>query len=83
MAYAIRDGPSHLGGCEFTPPYHMQDTSQIQNVLQHYRTQSDTKKLLQIALACWAEHQAGIAEFILWDPTTQLPHLEARWIPSL
>eukprot|EP00957_Ditylum_brightwellii_P121395 9257856-Ditylum_brightwellii.AAC.1 len=40
MAYAIQDGPSHLGGCEFTP-----------------LMQSDTKKLLQIALT-WANHQS-------------------------
>eukprot|EP00957_Ditylum_brightwellii_P115869 8838566-Ditylum_brightwellii.AAC.1 len=24
MAYAICNGPSHLGGCEFTPLYHLQ-----------------------------------------------------------
>jgi hypothetical protein len=77
MAYAIRDGPSHLGDCEFTPLYHMQGTSQIQNLLRHYRTQLDTKKLLQIALA-WAQHQSGMAESILWDTTTPLPHLKAR-----
>eukprot|EP00957_Ditylum_brightwellii_P197437 15042570-Ditylum_brightwellii.AAC.1 len=43
MAYAICNGPSHLDGCEFTPLYHMQGTSQIQNFLRHYRKQSDTK----------------------------------------
>eukprot|EP00957_Ditylum_brightwellii_P143058 10900288-Ditylum_brightwellii.AAC.1 len=44
MAYVIQDGPSHLGGCKFTPLYHMQGSSQIQNFLRHYRTKSDTKK---------------------------------------
>eukprot|EP00957_Ditylum_brightwellii_P201300 15325014-Ditylum_brightwellii.AAC.1 len=31
MAYTICDGPNHLGGYEFTPLYHMQGSSQIQN----------------------------------------------------
>eukprot|EP00957_Ditylum_brightwellii_P059448 4513084-Ditylum_brightwellii.AAC.1 len=82
MAYAIQDEPSHLGGCEFTPLYHMQGSSQIQNFLRHYRTQSDTKKLLQIAVA-WAQHQSGMSEPILWDTTSPLPHIEAKWLPSL
>eukprot|EP00957_Ditylum_brightwellii_P048129 3653115-Ditylum_brightwellii.AAC.1 len=46
MIYAITDGPSHLGGCEFTPLYHMQGTLQIQNFLRHYRTQSDALKTI-------------------------------------
>eukprot|EP00957_Ditylum_brightwellii_P078916 6000155-Ditylum_brightwellii.AAC.1 len=82
MAYVIRDGLSNLGGCKFTPLYHMQSSSQIQNVLHDYRTQSDTKKILQIAVV-WAQHQSGMLEPILWDTTPPLPHLEARWLPSL
>eukprot|EP00957_Ditylum_brightwellii_P057252 4338514-Ditylum_brightwellii.AAC.1 len=27
MAYAIRDNPSQFGGAEFTPLYHVQDTT--------------------------------------------------------
>eukprot|EP00957_Ditylum_brightwellii_P004505 342481-Ditylum_brightwellii.AAC.1 len=82
MAYAICNGLSHLGGFEFTPLYHLQGTSQIQHFLCHYRTQSDTKKLLQIAVS-WAQHQLGMLEPILWDTIFTLPHLEARWLPSL
>eukprot|EP00957_Ditylum_brightwellii_P172679 13145219-Ditylum_brightwellii.AAC.1 len=82
MAYDIRDGLSHLGGCEFTPLYHIKGTPQIQNFMWHYRTQSDTKKLLQIALA-WAQRQSGTLEPILWENKIPLPHLEARWFPSL
>eukprot|EP00957_Ditylum_brightwellii_P096574 7355284-Ditylum_brightwellii.AAC.1 len=44
--------------------------------------QSDTQKLLQIAVV-WAQHQSGISEPILWDTISMLPHLEARWLPSL
>eukprot|EP00957_Ditylum_brightwellii_P167553 12755667-Ditylum_brightwellii.AAC.1 len=29
MACAIRDGPSHLGGAEFTPLYHLQGVQQV------------------------------------------------------
>eukprot|EP00957_Ditylum_brightwellii_P058930 4469245-Ditylum_brightwellii.AAC.1 len=82
MAYALRDGPSHLGGCEFTPLYHLQGTSQFQNFLHHYRMQSDTNKLLQIGVA-WAQHQLSMSEPILWDTISVLPHLEARWLPFL
>eukprot|EP00957_Ditylum_brightwellii_P204699 15340450-Ditylum_brightwellii.AAC.1 len=45
-------------------------------------TQSNTKKLLQIVLA-WVQHQTDIGKSILHDTTTPLPHLEARWLPSL
>eukprot|EP00957_Ditylum_brightwellii_P107618 8210645-Ditylum_brightwellii.AAC.1 len=71
MAYVIQDRPSHLGcceftplyhmqgsgGCEFTPLYHMQGSSKNQNFLHHYRTQSDTQQLLQIAVT-WDQHQS-------------------------
>eukprot|EP00957_Ditylum_brightwellii_P073479 5583641-Ditylum_brightwellii.AAC.1 len=29
MPYAIHDGPSHLGGAEFTPLYHLQGIQQV------------------------------------------------------
>eukprot|EP00957_Ditylum_brightwellii_P206812 15350109-Ditylum_brightwellii.AAC.1 len=82
MAYVIQDGPSHLGGCKFTPLYHLQGSSQIQNFLCHYRMQSNTKKLLQIAVTR-AQHQFGMSEPILWGISSMLLHLEARWLPSL
>eukprot|EP00957_Ditylum_brightwellii_P091381 6957697-Ditylum_brightwellii.AAC.1 len=82
MVYAICNGPGQLGGYKFTPLYCMQGTSEIQNFVCHYRTQSDTKKLLQTAVA-WAQHQSGMSEPILWDTISILPHIDARWLPSL
>eukprot|EP00957_Ditylum_brightwellii_P064777 4915494-Ditylum_brightwellii.AAC.1 len=66
MTYVIQDCPIHLGGCKFTPLYHIQGSSQIQNFLCYYRMQSDTKKLPQVVVA-WAQHQSGMSEPILWD----------------
>eukprot|EP00957_Ditylum_brightwellii_P167071 12718803-Ditylum_brightwellii.AAC.1 len=82
MVYAILDSPSHLGGCKFTPLYHTQGFSQTQNFLRHYRIQSDTKKLIQIAVA-WVQHQFGMSESIIWDTNSKLLCVEAIWLPSL
>eukprot|EP00957_Ditylum_brightwellii_P193114 14703647-Ditylum_brightwellii.AAC.1 len=82
VAYIVQYDPSHLGCCKFTPLYHMQGSSQIQNFLLHYRIQSDTTKILQIAVT-WVQQQSGMLEPILWDTNSKLPHIEAKWLPSL
>eukprot|EP00957_Ditylum_brightwellii_P190652 14513781-Ditylum_brightwellii.AAC.1 len=82
MAYAIHDGPSHLGGAEFTPLYHLQGIQQVQTFLQHYRTNSDTSKLLQVAVA-WLQYQAGWGVSVFEDTIMPMPHIKSRWLPSL
>eukprot|EP00957_Ditylum_brightwellii_P124936 9524349-Ditylum_brightwellii.AAC.1 len=82
MAYAIRDGPSHLGGSKFTPLYHLQGIQQIQNFVQHFCTPSDTQHLLHIALV-WMQYQSGWQTSLLKDTTTVLLHVESCWLPSL
>eukprot|EP00957_Ditylum_brightwellii_P003436 260110-Ditylum_brightwellii.AAC.1 len=76
MAYAICDGPSHLGGSEFTPLYHLQGIQQIQNFVQHFRTPSDTQRLLHITLV-WMQHQSGWQTSLLEDTTSVFPHVES------
>eukprot|EP00957_Ditylum_brightwellii_P182581 13907666-Ditylum_brightwellii.AAC.1 len=82
MVYAIRDGPSHLGGSEFTPLHYLQGIQQIQNFVRHFSTLSDTQCLLHISFA-WMQHQSGWQTSLLKDTTSVLPHVEARWLPSL
>eukprot|EP00957_Ditylum_brightwellii_P068652 5212005-Ditylum_brightwellii.AAC.2 len=41
-----------------------------------------TKNLLRIALA-WCQYQVGTGTPVLANPQVHLPHIEARWIPSL
>ena len=76
MAYAIRDGPSHLGGSEFTPLYHLQGIQQIQNFVCHLRTLSEAQRLLHTALT-WMQHQSGWETLLLKDTTSALPHVES------
>eukprot|EP00957_Ditylum_brightwellii_P121566 9271129-Ditylum_brightwellii.AAC.1 len=73
MAYAIRDGPSHLGGSDFTPLYHLQGIQQIQNFVQNFHTSSDTQRLLHITLA-WMQCQSGWQTSLLKDTSSVLPH---------
>eukprot|EP00957_Ditylum_brightwellii_P001338 104837-Ditylum_brightwellii.AAC.1 len=82
MAYAIHDGPSHLGGVEFTPFYHLQGIQQVQNFLQYYRSNSNTSKLLQVTVA-WLQYQSGWEVSVFEDTTMPMPHIESRWLPSL
>eukprot|EP00957_Ditylum_brightwellii_P143822 10959317-Ditylum_brightwellii.AAC.1 len=82
MAYAIHDGPNHLGGSKFTPLYHLQGIQEIQNSVRHFRTPSDTQHLLHIALT-WMQHQSGWQTSLLKDTTSVLPHAESCWLPYL
>eukprot|EP00957_Ditylum_brightwellii_P114246 8710281-Ditylum_brightwellii.AAC.1 len=82
ITYAIRDSPSQYGGVDFTPLHHVQGIQQIENFLRHYCVESDTQTLLQVAIT-WVQHQSGWHKPILQDTSTALPHVEARWIPSL
>eukprot|EP00957_Ditylum_brightwellii_P069729 5295423-Ditylum_brightwellii.AAC.1 len=77
MTYVIRDGPSHLGGVEFTPLYHLQGIQQVQNFLQHYITNSNTSKLLQVAVT-QLQYQLGWEVSVFEDTTTPMPHIESR-----
>ena len=75
-------GPLELGGASFRHLYVQQGVGQITTFLKHWRTKSTAGKLLQIAVA-WFQQQAGVSFSILQDVTTDLPHLESKWIASL
>eukprot|EP00957_Ditylum_brightwellii_P005252 400748-Ditylum_brightwellii.AAC.1 len=82
MAKAICNDPSHLGGLEFIPLYHVQGIKQIKNYLRHCRMESQAGVLLCITMM-QAQHQVGWDLSILSDATTVLPQLKSRWLPSL
>jgi hypothetical protein len=75
-------GPTSLAGGNFTHLYTIQGEGQLQHFMKFWRTESDISHMLRIDLA-WCQAQAGISIPILENPTLDLPHLEARWLPSL
>ena len=82
-AKAILYGPHHLGGDAFSHLIDVQGLGQLQMFLKFWRhPEEDQGKLLRIVMA-WAQYCAGISRPILEDTTTNLPHLETKWITSL
>eukprot|EP00957_Ditylum_brightwellii_P162588 12380551-Ditylum_brightwellii.AAC.1 len=58
MAKVIRDGLAELAGAVMTCLIDFQGTEQVKNFLRHIRSDSQTTKLVKIAVA-WAQHQCG------------------------
>ena len=81
-AKAIRFCPQSYGGCGMIPWKVLQGEGQISLFIKHWRTNTIISQMLRMALA-WSQWDAGISEPILQAPHIPLPHLEARWIPSL
>jgi hypothetical protein len=82
-ARAIIFGPLHLAGAGLTPlSYLIQGEGQILQFIKFWRTDTPTSRLLRVATA-WSQYQSGISSSILENVHTPLPHLEARWLPSL
>jgi hypothetical protein len=75
-------GPASLGGACFRHPYGEQGTGQVLFFIKYWRSSGHAGALACIALS-WAQLQAGIAQPILSDMTTHLPHLETCWLDSL
>jgi hypothetical protein len=75
-------GPASLGGACFRHPYGEQGTGQVLFFIKYWRSSGKAGALARIALS-WAQLQAGIAQPILSDTTTHLPHLETCWLDSL
>jgi hypothetical protein len=60
----------------------MQGEGQIIQFLKFWRTKTDTGKLLRVAIA-WLQLHTGVGFSLLDNVTTVVPHLAARWLPSL
>eukprot|EP00957_Ditylum_brightwellii_P107991 8237880-Ditylum_brightwellii.AAC.1 len=82
MAYVIREGPYNYGGAAITSIVDIQGVTQIKNFLHHMHKYSNESKALEIAYE-WAQYQSGWGTSILEDVTSDLPHLEVRWLKSL
>eukprot|EP00957_Ditylum_brightwellii_P015061 1136258-Ditylum_brightwellii.AAC.1 len=82
MAYAIWEGPHHLGGAAITSFIDIQGVEQIKNFLYHMQRDTDIGKMPEIAYV-WVQHQTGWNTPILDGVKTALPHFEARWLKSL
>ena len=75
-------GPSQLGGASFRHLYMEQGLGQIQTFLPHWHCPKQPGILLHIAVA-WVQYAAGTGVSFLTDVTTNLPHLESKWLKSL
>ena len=74
-------GPPSLGGADFRDLYVEQGIAQVATFMRHWRMDSKTGKLARIVLA-WQQLSTGVSFSILFDPKTELPHLESVWVKS-
>lgn len=79
---AIIYGPTRLGGGHFKHMCTLQGTGQILLFLKTWRSSSQASTLLHIAVS-WAQYAVGTGVSFLWDVTTELPHMEVKWLRSL
>lgn len=75
-------GPACLGGSTFCHLYTIQSCGQILQFLRTWRTPSQASRLLKIAVA-WTQYAVGTGVSFLTDVTTELPHMEAKWLGAL
>ena len=79
---AILFGPVRLGGGSFRHLYTVQGVGQITTFLKSWRSSSQSGSLLRIAVH-WAQYAIGTGCSFLTDVTTDLPHMEVKWLQSL
>ena len=79
---ALRYAPKSMAGCGMIPWWVLQSEGQLSLFVKHWRTDTMISKTLRIATA-WCQWQSGMSDSILIDTSTQLPHIEARWLQSL
>jgi hypothetical protein len=79
---AIIFGPKRLAGSGFKSLYHLQGEGQVLQFLKYWRTASQTSNLLRVSVS-WSQYQACTKHSILTDVDSPLPHLGARWLPSM
>ena len=75
-------GPGIYGGASFRTLYSLQGTGQIMAFLKYWRSPCQAGQLLRHATA-WAQYGIGTSVSFLTDVTTELPHMEARWLSSV
>jgi hypothetical protein len=71
-----------LGGSTFRHLYTVQGVGQIVTFLKSWRSESQAGTLLRIAVA-WAQYALGTGTSFLLDVSTELPHMEVKWLCSL
>jgi hypothetical protein len=74
-------GPISLVGATFHHLYN-QGISQVTYFLNHWRRNSIVGNLLRCTLA-WLHFSVGISFSVLEDTSSNLPHLESKWIQSM
>jgi hypothetical protein len=70
------------GGCGFTPLFLIQGEGQILAFLNNWCTDTDSSRLLRIAVS-WTQLYLGTSFSFLQDMTTHLPHMPGLWLKSL
>lgn len=79
---ALRYAPTSLAGCGLVSWYTLQGTGQILLFLKHWQTNTMVSRILRCALS-WCQWQSGLSQPLLTDTRTKIPHVSAKWIPSL
>jgi hypothetical protein len=74
--------PIRFGGYGFFPLYLLQGEGQILTFLENWRTNTNSGKLLCIAVS-WTQLHIGTSFSFFQDTSTPLPHMHGRWLPSL
>ena len=82
MHRSIVYGPQHLGGAAFRHLGVEQGVLQVSYFLRHWRLQSQVGILLKCSLA-WLQLSLGVSYPVLEQPTTELPHMESKWLASM
>jgi hypothetical protein len=62
--------------------YTEQGVEQIQTFLRHWQCSKQPGTILRIAVA-WVQYVVGTGVSFLTDVTTDLPHMESKWLKSL
>ena len=78
----IRYAPVSHAGCGLLPWWVIQSEGQISLFIKHWRTDTIISRTLRVATA-WGQWLSGLSCSFLFDASTPLPHLEARWLTSL
>ena len=83
MKREVLYGPLHLGGAAFSELYDQQQgIGQVTSFLRHWQAKSTIGTMLRILLS-WTNYSLGISVSVLSDVTTNIPHMEAKWLSAL
>ena len=82
-ATAIMEGPSDMGGANFTPLYATANSTYVLHFIKNWRTGNEIiGKALRIVYA-WCQYHAGTTFPLLERPQQMLPYLQGTVIPAI